>query len=93
MPKTSLQSAIRLAKEFVLEAFGDEELFNLGLEEIRFDDREASWKITLGFSRHWDSSSALIPVFPAEYKRVYKVVTINDETGQATSITQRDIAA
>lgn len=93
MPQTNLQEAIRHAKNYVMEAFGDEEPINVGLEEIRFDDAEGSWKITIGFSRPWDNETSIIRSVLPEYRRVYKVVTIDDQTGEATSITQRDVAA
>lgn len=93
MPQTSLKDAIGKAKSFVFQAFEGENPINVGLEEIRFSDAENSWKITIGFSRPWENETSLIPGFGREYKRVYKVVTIDDASGEATSIEQRDIAA
>ena len=63
---------------------------NVGLEEIEFDGMTNVWRITIGFSRPWDQkknlTAALVEGRPA---RSYKMVVINDETGQADSLTDR----
>ncbi|MCS6759766.1 MAG: hypothetical protein MO852_13070 [Candidatus Devosia euplotis] len=76
-----------------MQAFGDEQPINVGLEEVRFDDAEGSWKMTIGFSRPWDNETPIIRSVLPECRRVYKVVTIDDVSGEAISIIQREIAA
>ena len=87
-----VKEAVRTAKAHVTELFADENIREVGLEEVNFDPVNNRWKITIGFSRHWDSvhksnlAAALADRRPA---RSYKVVVINDETGQADSLTDR----
>jgi hypothetical protein len=93
MPRIPVKEAIHRAKNFVRETFGEEGIVNLGLEEVRFDEREGNWEITLGFSRPWDDESSIIPSLSRQYRRAFKVVTLDGTTGEPIAITQRDVAA
>ena len=85
-----VKDAVRMAKTYVTDLFADEEIYNVGLEEVEFDGMKNGWRITVGFSRPWDHKTlltgALVDGRPA---RSYKMVVINDETGQADSLTDR----
>ena len=75
-----VQEAVRAAKAHVTELFEDEEIMNVGLEEVEFKN---GWRITIGFSRPWDRTILTSP------GRSYKVVCLNDKTGRVVSVTDR----
>lgn len=88
------KEAARLAKEYLAELFADEEVFNLGLEEISFDDRDQTWNITLGFSREWNvPRNILTPLGGQHPSRDYRIVTIRDSDRQVLAVKIRDLAA
>ncbi len=93
MSRIAVKEAIAIAKRFVEETFGDEGLVNLGLEEVKFDERRGNWEITIGFSRPWDNESSIIPQISPQYRRAFKIVTIDGKSGEPKAITQRDVAA
>ena len=45
------------AKTYVADLFDDEEISNVGLEEVEFDDALDRWIVTIGFSRPWDQKN------------------------------------
>ena len=97
-----VKDAVKIALEYVADAFSDADLSNLGLEEVIYDDAEAQWKVTVGFSRPWDypqpspiealTSSALLTKPRRPINRAYRVVEIRDSDGKATSIKIRELA-
>lgn len=46
-----LSRAIAMAKDYLLKAFKDESIHNLGLEEVQRDPYTRIWDVTLGFNR------------------------------------------
>jgi hypothetical protein len=91
--KIDVKEAVRRAKSFVAQLFKEEGLINLGLEEIEHDDGAGAWKVTLGFSRPWNTQRGPLTdlVGDAAAGRSYKVVTVRDEDGEVTSIKLRDV--
>ncbi|WP_206454506.1 hypothetical protein [Aurantimonas marina] len=88
------KEAARLAKKYLTELFADEEVFNLGLEEISFDDRNGAWNITLGFSREWNvPRNILSPLGGPSPSRDYRIVTIRDSDQKVLAVKIRDLAA
>ena len=97
-----VKEAVKEALEFVADAFSDADLSNLGLEEVEYDDAEARWKVTVGFSRPWDypQPSAIETITEGAFtkrpnravSRTYKVVEIRDSDGKATAIKMRELA-
>lgn len=85
------KQAITTAKRYVAEVFSDEQPKNIGLEEVRFDDAQNAWLITVGFSRSWDAArpfqTALGP--DIDLNRTYKVVRVADQDGAVVSVTNR----
>ena len=92
-----LTLAIQMAKAYLLKAFSGEKIENLGLEEVKHDPYQHHWDITLGFDRprvlpsnppnHFlQFAAAAAAVRPP---RIYKVVRIDMQNGEATSITNR----
>ena len=88
-----VQEAVRLAKNYVRSVYTDEEITNLGLEEIKLDDDTEQWRITIGFSRPWDSRRGFTAVqLATPPTRSYKVVNIDGKTGQVVSMDAREVA-
>ena len=85
-----VKEAARVAKEYLFDLFAAEEVVNVGLEEVDFDDLSNDWKITIGFSRPWDQNNSLTTLIgerrPA---RSYKVIRISNESGQVKSVKDR----
>ena len=95
-----VKEAAQTAREYLAHLFADEQVSNVGLEEVVFDDVSNEWRITIGFSRPWDTEApqmnawaALANARPQRPERSYKVVCINDESGRVTSLKDRLLAA
>lgn len=89
-----IKDAVRLAVRHVVELFEQEQVSNVGLEEVSFDYQDDEWVVTVGFSRPWDypargALSALSE--PAPPRRSFKVVRINGTSGQVISIRNRPV--
>lgn len=86
-----VKQAVRTAKTYLADLMADENIENLGLEEVQFDEAAEQWKVTVGFSRPWDRKSSLAAAL-TEYgrsDRSYKVVSINDADGRVESLKDR----
>ncbi len=84
--------AVQIAKKHILDLFEEEKLTNLGLEEVEFDNATKEWVVTAGFSRPWDeprSSLSTLSQSASAPLRSYKVVRINDNSQQVTSVKNR----
>jgi hypothetical protein len=78
-------------KQYVSELFADEKLSNLGLEEVEFDEAAGEWRVTLGFSRPWDTVGGLASFAqPLNPRRSYKIIRISQDTGNVLSVKNRD---
>lgn len=89
-----VKEAVGSAKQYLGEIFSGEKITHVGLEEVVFDDAANCWKITLGFFRPWDldtEQSFLNPLtrIDRHSRRTYKIVQIDDDSGEAVSITNR----
>ena len=94
--------AVKVAKEFILEMFQDEEIVELGLEELDYaDEGPGVWEVTFGFRRRWQGANApnpaavglpglLSPPSPKR-ERTYKTVRIRVD-GKIMSMTHRDVS-
>jgi hypothetical protein len=54
-----VKEAVTAAKQHIQELFKDEELSNLGLEDVEYNELEKEWQITIGFSRSWDRAGGI----------------------------------
>jgi len=88
-----VRGAVTLAKGYVAEIFSDEGLINLGLEEIERDEIQGAWKVTVGFSRPWNTVKNAMTMISGDTaaRRTYRVVLIND-SGKIVSIKRRENA-
>ena len=102
--KMNVKEAVKAAKNYILEVFADEQISDLGLEEVEFEDEMRCWHITIGFSRPWNRSASnsnfveeklelLERMRRTALRRSYKVVTIKDGTGEVISVTNRELQA
>ena len=85
-----VKEAVQVAREYVTDLFAGEEIMDVGLEEVVFDDLSDTWKITVGFSRPWDRAASIAQrMAQAHLRRSYKVVSVNDTTEEVESIKDR----
>jgi hypothetical protein len=86
-----VKAAVKVAKEHVLDLFAEENITNLGLEEVEFEGGE--WIVTLGFSRPWDEPrNTLASLAQANMPhRSYKIVRIDDKAEQVKGVKHREV--
>ncbi len=86
--------AIRAAKKWLAEAYSDEKIGHIGLEEVRW--KGGKWEITLGFNRLWrniDSQlSSLLGEGYSKENREYKVVVISGKDNSVVEMRNREVA-
>jgi hypothetical protein len=93
-----VKEAIRRAKTQVADLLEGEAHSQLGLEEVKFDDRNNEWVITLGLNRPWnvEKQSGGGALFGAPSSttsrqlRTYKKVHIDGRTGEFVSMEGTD---
>lgn len=91
-----IKTVVRRAKEHIGELFNEEGARNIGLEEVEFDDRSKTWRVTVGFSRPWDRDfdspeSAIQQLIEGPPKvRDMKVVILDDTEGKILSVKNRE---
>lgn len=79
--------AVKIAKTQVVDLFADEEIVDIGLEEIRLDDTAGIWTVTIGFSRPWDQKNALTAALgEGRPGRSYKVIHLADTDGRMVAL-------
>lgn len=83
------KEAINIAKSEVANLFADEQISNLGLEEIEFSDSDDAWNVTVGFSRPWHAPGAAVADLLGPGRRDYKVVKISDKNRKVISVKNR----
>jgi hypothetical protein len=87
--------AVRLAKLHVLDLFAEENIKNIGLEEVEFNESDNEWSITIGFSRPWDEPNSLLSAALVSQmgnpKRSYKVVLISNLDARVISVKNREV--
>jgi len=87
------KEAVRLAKDYIQDMFESEQIMNLGLEEVEFDEDSNSWNVTIGFSRPWDAPANALAAVAQRLNlpnRSYKVVCIDDSAGKVRSVKNRE---
>lgn len=89
-----VKEAVARAKSYVTDLYSDEQLADLGLEEVEYDRGQHIWSVTLGFSRPWNTPGlpgGLGTIRTMARKRTFKVVRIADD-GQIISLRNRETA-
>ena len=87
------KQVVRLAKEHIRTLLDEEEITDLGLEEVEFDREERIWLVTLGFSRPWDypRNSLSATISAPNARRSYKIVEIDDGTATVLGVRIRQL--
>lgn len=95
-----MKDAVVSAKRHIRELYADEDIDEIGLEEIEFDEASKVWDVTIGFRRPWRREStnevvsplqsALPRIFSERYReRWYKLVQLADSDGKLLSVKDR----
>ena len=87
------KQAVHKAREYLVDLFDSEEIFEIGLEEVEFDDMTDEWRVTLGFSRTWNRTSFIVSPPSKPEPRSYKVIRIHDLDGEIRSLKDRVLPA
>ena len=102
MEAIEARGAVKAAKEFILEMFRDEEIVELGLEELELvDEGSGVWEVTLGFRRGWQGVNepntpaaglpGLLRLPSPKRERTYKTVRVRVD-GKIMAMTHRDVS-
>lgn len=85
-----VREAAAVARAAIEQAFADEQIQDVGLEEFSYDEPDGEWRITIGFRRPWramtEVKSSLRYLRP---DRSYKLVRVRDRDGSIQSVTDR----
>ena len=89
----NVKDAVKKAIEYIADIFKSENPESIGLEEVILNEHENIWEVTIGFSRPWDYPiMGLVTGLQAQRpKRQYKIVRIDNESGEVKSIKIREI--
>ena len=83
--------AVQVAKAYILQLYEDEDIGDVGLEELEFSDEASGiWHVTIGFRRRWQKDSPGVLFSPGS-ERTYKTVRIHDD-GTVISMKHRDVS-
>ena len=88
--EVNVKEAVKLAVGYVHELFLSEQMTDLGLEEVEYDDAANAWLVTVGFSRPWDTAFGTFSMIAGQGRaksRSFKVVTI--KSGEVVSLKDR----
>jgi len=88
-----VKAAVDYAKKQIQLLFGDDDIKNLGLEEVVHDEAQGLWRVTIGFSRPWDEPRNALAALAGQnvyWRRAYKVVAIDENTSDIRSIKSLD---
>ena len=86
-----VREAVAVAKGYLTNLYTGEDIADLGLEEVEFDELSDQWSITLGFARPWERPSQRRALSAGDRigARAYKVLRIDDETAEVKSLKDR----
>ena len=96
--RINVKEAIRLAKTQVADLLEGETYSQLGLEEVKYDDREGQWVITLGLNRQWNVEKQTqpgsvyggLPASTTRQIRTYKKIRLDGKTGELIAMEGKD---
>ena len=84
-----VKEAAQKAKDYINDVYASEDISNVGLEEVEHNAVSGIWKITVGFSRPWDTKNVLTAALSERRpERSYKVVHV-DCNGEIETLTDR----
>ena len=91
-----LKEAVQEAKKYIKQLFSDEKIYDLLLEEVEKSEDEKYWLVTIGFevesqlNKNTSSFVDALAITPRKvYRRVYRTIEIDSETGEMVSMKGR----
>ena len=86
-----VDEAITKARKFFYDASSREKLFNVLLEEVKFDCDSNVWQITFGYAETDREDGTTGPPRTREeiLGRIFKLVRVNDESGEIGPLEDR----
>lgn len=89
-----MKQAVLKAKSVIHDLYVDEDIDEVGLEEVELDPAEGIWSITIGFRRPWSraprsESRTTGTMFSSYRERWYKTVRISDVDEKLLSVKDR----
>ena len=83
-----LKDAVKIAKREIVNVFEEEGIYDVALEEVRFDDRTGVWRVTIGFARPFRNKGSLEKLVSSLDRRDFKVVVL-DPDGRLAAVEER----
>lgn len=82
------KEAVKKAKDELLKLVEDENPSNIGLEEIEWVPEKEIWKVTIGFSRPWNTVKNAFTAISGEpaTRRAYRMLELRDSDGAMLSM-------
>lgn len=87
-----VKEAVAVAKKYLAELYSAEEIADVGLEEVEYDQLAGQWSVTLGFARPWERNALRSLARNPNGGRSYKVLRVNDASGRVDSLKDRLMA-
>lgn len=90
-----VKEAVQIATRHLIDLFDSEDISNVGLEEVEFDEQDDLWVVTIGFSRPWDYPGKPLNAFATalgateQPKRTYKTIRVKSGKGDVISVRNR----
>ena len=84
-----VKQAVAIALKYVLD-LEQTQIINLDLEEVELSPNGNQWYVTVGYERVRPTPTSLAAVLGAN-PRIYKIVTINRDTGEPVSLKIRKL--
>ncbi|HEY8579242.1 MAG TPA: hypothetical protein VIL72_05100 [Beijerinckiaceae bacterium] len=83
-----VKEAVAVAKSWLTDVMADEQIMNLGLEEVEFDENRDVWTITLGFSRPWNTTRNALTAIAGEpaARRALRSLVVDNASGQVKAM-------
>ena len=79
----NVKEAVAQAKQYLVDLFGEEQLYDLNLEEAELSEDDRYWFITLSFTRRVKDPSALHLLTS---KRDYKAIKIDSSSKEVKAM-------
>ena len=91
MSAERIEAAVSAAIAFFDKMYKDKGLKDVLMEEVRERD-ENTWEVTIGYSRVVQESPPMVAITQgAKYQRICKVLAVDKESGDVTSMTLRSV--
>lgn len=84
-----VKEAMNTARDYINAMFADEEIMQLGLEEVMYNPDAGQGRITFSFVRPWYRQNTMAVNSGLKTPRSYKVVHIHDSDGKVAALTNR----